>query len=195
MGEGGIKAYIDKLTVKLKSDRKLEMQLYGAIAALCLLLCLPTIIGDKGGEKASGGEYTAASEKYNEQEALENRLMETLSCIRGAGQVKVMITYDTGTEMVPAMSTDIAVSSSGINGASGENRTESSQPVTVYRNGEDQAVVIMEKMPQVRGVIVVAEGAGDISVKLKLQSAVQAVLGVEASRVEVLEMGIAEREE
>ena len=53
----------------------------------------------------------------------------------------------------------------------------------------------MEKMPQVRGVIVVAEGAGDISVRMKLQSAVQAVLGVEASGIEVLEMGISEMEE
>lgn len=47
----------------------------------------------------------------------------------------------------------------------------------------------------VRGVIVVAQGAADISVRLKLQAAVQAVLGVEADKVEVLEMGIQEMEE
>ncbi len=53
----------------------------------------------------------------------------------------------------------------------------------------------MERQPTVRGVIVVAQGAADISVRMKLQSAVQAVLGVEASRVEVLEMGINGTEE
>ena len=67
--------------------------------------------------------------------------------------------------------------------------------VTVYQNGENEAVVLMERQPTVRGVIVVAQGAADISVRMKLQSAVQAVLGVEASRVEVLEMGINGTEE
>jgi len=187
--------YIEKLTAKLKSDRRLEMRLYALIGLLCVLLCLPGLLQDKAETDYVEEEYTGDIKKYNEQEALEIRLMETLSCVRGAGRVKVMITYDTGTEMVPAMSTDVSVSSGGINGADGENRSESSQPVTVYRNGEDQAVVIMEKMPQVRGVIVVAEGAGDISVRMKLQSAVQAVLGVEASGIEVLEMGISEMED
>ena len=38
------------------------------------------------------------------------------------------------------------------------------------------------------GVVVVAEGAGDLTVKMELQQAVQALLGVEAQQVEILGM-------
>ena len=71
-----------------------------------------------------------------------------------------------------------------------ENRTESSRPATV----QDEALVLTEKAPAVRGVIVIAEGAADIGVKLKLQSAVQTVLGVEIDQIEVFEMSLAEYE-
>ncbi len=37
---------------------------------------------------------------------IESRLEEILSQIEGAGEVRVMITYATGTEIVPAMSTE-----------------------------------------------------------------------------------------
>ena len=47
---------------------------------------------------------------------------------------------------------------------------------------------MVEKKPKIRGVIVVAEGASDIGVKLNLYNAVQTVLQVEASKVDVFEM-------
>ena len=44
------------------------------------------------------------------------------------------------------MNTDITQSST-YNGE-GENRTESLSPVTVYQNGENEAVVLMERQPR-----------------------------------------------
>ena len=41
----------------------------------------------------------------------------------------------------------------------------------------------------VTGAVIVAEGAGDLTVLLELQSAAQALLGLDAARVEVLERG------
>ena len=39
-----------------------------------------------------------------------------------------------------------------------------------------------------RGVIVIAEGAADVSVRVKLSNAVMTVLGISADRIEVFEM-------
>lgn len=181
MADEKYKRLIDALVMKMKGNRKLELGIYGGLALLCLLLCVP----GKQADAVPATEHAATVSGVGE---LEQRLMDTLSCVRGAGRVKVMITYETGSEMVPAMSTDVTSSVTG----SGESqtRTESSSPVTTYQNGENEAIVLMEREPTVRGVIVVAQGAADISVRLKLQAAVQAVLGVEAGKVEVLEMGI-----
>ncbi|MBS7388258.1 MAG: hypothetical protein MR745_01400 [Clostridiales bacterium] len=186
MEDNRAKKLLDSFVDRLKADKRLEIAVYCGLGALCLLLCLPAYGGKKQKEEAKDTETV-------QQDDLEQRLMDTLSCVRGAGKVKVMITYETGKEKIPAMNTDITQSST-YNGE-GENRTESLSPVTVYQNGENEAVVLMERQPTVRGVIVVAQGAADISVRMKLQSAVQAVLGVEASRVEVLEMGINGTEE
>lgn len=41
---------------------------------------------------------------------------------------------------------------------------------------------------EVKGVLVVAEGAGDLVVRMRLMSAVKATLGTEASRIEIIEM-------
>lgn len=41
---------------------------------------------------------------------------------------------------------------------------------------------------QVVGVLVVAEGADDLKVAMALQQAVQTLLGIEASRIEILDM-------
>ena len=187
MAEEKGKKLIEGLIVKMKSSKKLELGVYGGLALLCLLLCFG------GGENKGEEPAVQLTPAVSDVDRLEQRLMDTLSCVRGAGKVKVMITYDTGSEIVPAMNMDVTSSVS----VSGENqtRTESSSPVTTYQNGENEAIVLMEKEPTIRGVIVVAQGAADISVKLKLQAAVQAVLGVDAQKVEVLEMGIEGMEE
>lgn len=186
MAEEKGKKLIENLIIRMKGNKRLELGIYGGLALLCLLLCIP----GRDKDKSETPQPVAAASETND---LEQRLMDTLSCVRGAGKVKVMITYETGSEIVPAMNTDVTSSVS----VSGENqtRTESSSPVTTYQNGENEAIVLMEKEPTVRGVIVVAQGAADISVRLKLQAAVQAVLGVEAEKVEVLEMGIEGMEE
>lgn len=171
----------DTLIIKMKKNKKLELGVYIGLALICVMLCIPA------GKSEKSPETQQNTPEYD-GDRMEQRLMETLSCVRGAGKVKVMITYETGNEIVPAMNTDITSSVS----VSGENqtRTESSSPVTTYQNGENEAIVLMEREPTVRGVIVVAQGAADVSVRLKLQAAVQAVLGVEADKVEVLEMGM-----
>lgn len=177
---------MDTLIIKIKQNEKLELGVYIGLALLCVLLCFPE---RKSSEKTVAQPAAAESNA----DTMEQKLMDTLSCVRGAGKVKVMITYETGNEIVPAMNTDITSSVS----VSGENqtRTESSSPVTTYQNGENGAIVLMEREPTVRGVIVVAQGAADISVRLKLQAAVQAVLGIDAEKVEVLEMGMEGMEE
>lgn len=115
MEDNRAKKLLDSFVDRLKADKRLEIAVYCGLGALCLLLCLPAYGGKKQKEEAKDTETV-------QQDDLEQRLMDTLSCVRGAGKVKVMITYETGKEKVPAMNTDITQSST-YNGE-GENRTE-----------------------------------------------------------------------
>ena len=80
---------------------------------------------------------------------------------------------------------DVVVSEVSVSTESG---LESSSPATISKNGGNEPIVLTEVQPLVRGVIVVAEGAEDIAVKLNLQYAVKTVLGIDDDCIEVFEM-------
>ena len=130
---------------------------------------------------------------------LESRLEGILGTIRGAGKVRVMITYDTSSRLVPAMSTDVQSGTTENTSTGGqsvsETRTESSRPATISGSGGTETIVLTEIEPTVRGVIVIAEGAADVSVRVKLSNAVMTVLGISADRIEVFEMKRGEGEQ
>ncbi len=123
---------------------------------------------------------------------LENRLEDILCTVRGAGKVRVLITYATAGERVAATVSTLDESVSETSGGTTATRSEQSremrQPATVTTEGGQSPIILVEREPEIRGVIVVAEGAADPSVRLSLQRAVQAVTGVSLSCIEVFEM-------
>ena len=126
------------------------------------------------------------------QDDLEARLESILGTVRGAGRVRVLITYATAGERVTATVSTVDESVSETTGAASATRSEQSretrQPATVTTEGGQSPIILVEKEPEIRGVLVVAEGAADPTVRLSLQRAVQAVTGVSLSCIEVFEM-------
>ena len=55
----------------------------------------------------------------------------------------------------------------------------------IVTDNDKSLMIIKEVRPNVRGVIVVAEGAEDILIKEQLYSAVKTVLGIQGNKVEV----------
>lgn len=56
-------------------------------------------------------------------------------------------------------------------------------------SGEDDSQTFAQQDPKsVRGVVIVADGADDIRVALELSGAAQALLGVDADKIQVLKM-------
>jgi stage III sporulation protein AG len=123
---------------------------------------------------------------------MESRLEEILSKIEGAGRVEVMITYESTPEKVPAISIDKQTSTSTDIGENGTSTidTENTQSDVVTINGSNgnDALVLRENSPKILGVIVIAQGADDIAVKLNLLKAVETVLDVTPDRVDVYKM-------
>ena len=120
-------------------------------------------------------------------DSMEIKLKEILSEIKGVGEVKIMINLEDTAEIVPAFNTTTVNEQTNENDAQGGVRTisrdDSKQEVVTSKG--DSLMVIKEVKPNVKGVIVVAEGAEDIEVKEKLYSAVKTVLGISGNKVEV----------
>ncbi|HZK57758.1 MAG TPA: stage III sporulation protein AG, partial [Clostridia bacterium] len=124
-----------------------------------------------------------------EEAVIEERLKQILGKISGAGEVEVMITFDMSSEIIPASNTVKTEDASEEKDASGGVRTVQSQNLTenivISNDNTAKPLVLKEIKPQIRGVIVVAEGANDIEVKMRLYDAVKTVLQVSGDRVQV----------
>ena len=180
------------IAMRLRASKRLEIVIYGGVALLAVILYAAALFPSK--EKKAAEAESAVSERLQaETEAdIEARLREVLSCIRGAGQVEVMITYETGTQIVAAMSTNTNTTASETNDgertSTSTQTTERAEPATIESGAGSEPLILLEKTPTVRGVIVVSEGAADITVRLDLQRAVKAVLDIPLSRIEVFEL-------
>ena len=140
------------------------------------LICLILIIGvvlmvAAGGHDRKKEAVSTANEIAVEDE--EKRLADILSQIDGAGEVSVMITYYSSTEKDIAYETKTA--------SRGDKSETSEDKKAVRTDGEP--MVVKEVYPQVKGVIVTAQGAGNTAVKAAISEAVSASLDVPVHRI------------
>lgn len=125
--------------------------------------------------------------------ALELSLERALGQMKGIGRVSVIVTLETDSRKVLATATSDDTEQVEERDSSGGVRTTKRTTVTeepvVTRSatGEESLVVLGVEPPEVRGVLIVAEGAGDPAVKLEIAQAVSSLLGIALYRVAVVE--------
>ncbi|TCO79188.1 sporulation stage III protein AG [Marinisporobacter balticus] len=128
--------------------------------------------------------------KGNYQDSAEVQLEKILGEIKGVGEVDVMITYESSTEVVPALnvtkSSQLTEEKDAQGGSRSTTQDDSSQNV-VMTNQNDQLIIIKEIKPQIRGVVVVAQGAWDIKVKTELIEAVRTIFQIPTIKIMVYE--------
>ncbi len=120
-------------------------------------------------------EKPAPAEEFSE----EADLKEIIGKIRGVGEVEVMVTYYSDTEKALAYETQEE-----------NNKKDSGEEASINQKAvmSDGAPVVLKNLyPKVKGVVVVAEGAGNITVKKEIQDAVTTALDVAVHKVCVLE--------
>lgn len=137
---------------------------------------------DKASSISTSGSNTPI-DGYELITDLEKRLAELLSQVEGAGEVSVMIYADSSSEQIPAYNNEQDTrNDEGENGRS----SEISETREVALSGDDTPVILKVIVPQIRGVVVVAEGADDALIKEQLNKAVCTLLGIPEHRVHVL---------
>lgn len=181
------KDWFQKLITKMKNNRKFEFLVYGGVIAVILVIYFTSTYPRNTNPSERIAVASNQNDSFGEQQ-VEERLEQTLSTIRGVGNVEVMITYATGPEIVPAMNTDVQENSTQNSTGTTASLSESTRPATVSRSGVNEPIVLTERQPTIRGVIIVAEGAEDISVQMDLERAAKTVLGVPLDCIQVFEM-------
>lgn len=140
-----------------------------------------------------GGTGTETAELRDYAAELEARLTEALADMDEVGQVRVMITLKSSSELVVEREMPVSQSLTTETDAQGGNRTVNTGETgdtVVYSTEDGSSVpyVVKTYVPEIEGVLVVAEGAGSGRVNRTVTEVVQALFGVEAHKVKVVRM-------
>ena len=156
---------------------------YVILVAVLGVLLLMWPVSEKPGESvvASSGEIHQNSLREQEKE-----MEEILSKVNGVGRVDVMLTLQSGSELVLATDSTLRYSGSPQNP---DDYDRSSETVTVSGGSGNDVVVTQERYPQYRGALVVCEGGDSDSVRLKVVEAVAALTGLGTDRIAVVRWG------
>lgn len=118
-------------------------------------------------------------------QVLSAQLADILSKIRGVGRAEVMLTLQSGDELVLASDSTLRYSGSA---QAPDSYDRSSEVITISGGtGSGQDVVVTQrKYPQYRGALVVCEGGGNDGVRLQVAAAVSALTGLGSDRIAVV---------
>ena len=157
----------------VKKDQWLILFLAGV---LLLIIAMPA--GRKNStttnmeKNTQNSESTVTAQGVSDYEtygaALEQRLETILQRMRGVGDVQVMITFrDQG----------------------GSGSCENSE-TTVYArsDGDETPFVNRAILPQIDGVLIVAEGGDDSEVRKNISESVEALFGLDAHKIKIVKM-------
>ena len=158
---------MNKLLEKLKGKKWIEYLFLGVLSVIIIVVFLSAI------DKEETNEVTTTIDGYVTN--LEHRLSSALSQVDGAGSVTVVITVESGMETVLATEKTVTENPD-------KSVTTSETPIII--NGK--TVVLMEKYPQIIGVLIVAQGADNFAIMNKLQQATVSLLDIDISKVEIL---------
>ena len=176
---------------KLKRSDWLILVLAGI---LILIIALPTDTEEK---KQAEKSKENISKENNTMEAskdeIERKLEDILEKIDGAGDVKVMITYqDSGTQVVEKdkNTSENSLEESDSTGGVRSTKEQQIQESTVYEEADagNTPFVSKELLPKVEGILIVASGGDNQKVKQNISEAVLALFQVEAHRIKIVKM-------
>ena len=176
---------------KLKRSDWLILVLAGI---LILIIALPTDTKEK---KQAEEAKENISKENNTMEAskdeIERKLEDILEKIDGAGDVKVMITYqDSGTQVVEKdkNTSENSLEESDSTGGVRSTKEQQLQESTVYEEADagNTPFVSKELLPKVEGILIVASGGDNQKVKQNISEAVLALFQGEAHRIKIVKM-------
>ena len=191
-----IREIFDKATKGNKKKEILNFLISLVIVLAMLLFFYNTIFKETDTDRKNAsfvnGDINRTTE-HNEKETVleddEERLEYILSKINGVGEVHVMITYDTGREIVPAVDIQENIQTKEQKSENGQiiydTSKDSSQNIVTVNDSD--MLVLKEIRPKVKGVIIVAEGADDLVIKNDIINATSAVFNILVDKIVVFE--------
>ncbi|MGN0526761.1 MAG: hypothetical protein ACI4IF_04935 [Acutalibacteraceae bacterium] len=162
--------------IKLK---KKQIVLIAISFIIVVLIVFSDFLATSNEEQADISNTSEFSVQYIDK--TEKELEKLLSNINGAGKVSVMITLENCYENVYAV---------GYSQSQKENNSQVDEEYIIVKKGSNNEECLLVKVyePTVKGVAVIAEGAGSVEVKNAITQTVCALFNISSVKVSVEKM-------
>lgn len=175
-----LKEKISNIFKKLKSIKHIEIYIALIVA---LIVCGVYFLNIRSGKS----DQNSLSTKNDNNEAnfsssaeyvryIENKLENVITNVKGVDKANVVVTLEKGFEYIYLTEEETSVTTNG---------SQITKTSVVMIDG--QPVLKEEIYPVVKGIVIVAQGVDDVSVKMNVLSLVQTVINVENSRISIFE--------
>ena len=180
-----------QLLEKIKSGQKEQILILILAGVLLLVIAVPT--NETKTQVTEIQQEKQVSLQLSKREELEQKLQQVLQSVSGVGKAEVMISLKSDGQKI--VEKDLQISErkedSGESGADSSSEQRDSSESTVYQkdsNGTEIPYVTETIEPEITGVLVVAQGAGNAVTVNEITEAVMALFGVEAHKIKVMKM-------
>lgn len=155
------------------------------VIGLCgiALIFISSLFGGEGkSEKSDIKEQTYTAEEY--RVTLEKDIKNIVTGITGDKKATVVVTLESGIRYsyASADETDTTSATGSTTDQSSESKKQSYITVKTADGGE-QALIVTEIMPEVRGVAIICDGGNNEIIAEKIKNAVTAALNITSKRV------------
>lgn len=166
-----------------------------ALSGMCVIALMMLSLLPESKKEVPQDEVTAQIQNEESEESdlesadnLERRLKKILSKIEGAGNIDVMITFESSEEIQPAYNSNSTTETTEEKDSQGGERvvTTESENKTMITSSSNSPIILKTTEAKVKGVLVVSSGASDMKVKETLYNAVQTALQVEGHQVQII---------
>ena len=174
-----------KLNELIKSDKAGRWIFIIGIFGIALIF-LSTVF-DGGTGKSTSAANAQTSDEYSE--ILEKKIFGIVSSITGDKNVTVAVTLESGSEYVYAnntnKSTDLAETQNDSQTTVKQNDSTEEQYIIIDSGDGESALVVTEKLPRIRGVVIVASGADNEQIRQAIVNSVTTALDISSRKVYV----------
>ncbi len=184
----------ERVFAAVRGMKREQWLICGLAGLLLLVIAAPVKLKE---QKKTQEEVTVQSQEPTDdqiRQSYEKQLESVLSQVEGVGAVQVAVAMEsTGKKQVEKDSPEDTSTSSekGDSGTERTSQTVTTGETTVYEDTGDGGqipYISSSTYPEIRGVIVVAQGGGNPVIVQQIQEAVMALFHVEAHEIKVLKM-------
>lgn len=166
---------LKQIFANIKNDKKIIVII--AIGILGMLM----IMFSETGEGENKPDHENESQLIMSEKELANEVEAFIENIKGAGETKVILTFESFEETVYALDEDEKISLSG-------ESDYSSEHVIIDTGDSEDGLKLKVLSPKIRGVAVTCKGGDNPIVKERIITAISALFDISTNKISVAEM-------